>query len=156
MHRDNRLPVAVLLTCAIVSVAGDFYTYPVLEPDRLGCMWMIARHVDTTAVFTLVPKDSVAPGKDPLDIPASTYRRYPRMSATMSVAHFNKIKDAHALRIGTLMNHIELGFWGAGKSDDAAKLEQALWEIVRTESDTAEAITKAFAVLDSVAGFEGP
>jgi len=146
----SKLIFCIIFTLSIVKGSEPYFTYDILEPDRIGCAWIITHFLDTGAIIHYIPKDSTLANAEGFDIPSSRYRRYPRMSATKSIVYFNKVTDIRALRIAQLMDQIELGYWGAGKSKEAEELEMVLWETIRSDLELDSILIKSFHSLDSV------
>ena len=112
-----------LLFFPFLAHPGDYYSDNLMEPDKIGTAWLIKRYVDTSAVFHFVPKDSTKDNAIPFDLPNSKYRRYPRMSASMSVIKFHNIKDPKAKQFALLMDEMLLDEMLAEEAMHAKKSE---------------------------------
>lgn len=96
------------------SSKTNYYTWDGLEPDKWASVWLVNRHINPDAIFSIVPvgtsmRDAVA-----VDTPDSIYKRsHGRATFENMVNAFNLADDPALIKMGDIINSLEVTAWSS-------------------------------------------
>ncbi len=106
------LIIAVVSACDGAKTPTQYYTWDGLEPDRWSSIWLMKRHIDTTANISIVPAGAQINKAVAIATPDSKVKR------THGYSNFENMVKAHNLqhdqaliRIGKIINELEISPW---------------------------------------------
>jgi len=92
--------------------AHKYYSWDGLEPDRWSSIWLIKRHIDPTAEISIVPVGAQINNAVSIATPNSEIKRTHGFSNYENmVKAFSKTSDAGLMRLGRIINEIEISPW---------------------------------------------
>lgn len=118
----NFRPLLLVTFCLLLSACFDqsnqesqqYYTWDGLEPDRWSSIWLLKRHIDSTAEVSILPVGAQVNNTVAIATPTSEIKRthgfsnYENMLKASSSA-----EDAGLKRIGKIINEIEISPWSS-------------------------------------------
>ncbi len=94
------------------NTAQRFYTWDGLEPDRWASIWLVKRHVFPQAVVTIVPVGAQLSGAEAIVTPTAVVKRTRGVSSYENmVVSYRKDGDAGLMRLGKIINELEIAPW---------------------------------------------
>ncbi len=130
-------PLLLPCFCMLLSACGDlvgskasqYYTWDGLEPDRWSSIWLLKRHLDPSAEISIVPVGAQVNNATAIATPKSTVRRTHGFSNYENmVKAFEKTDDVGLMRIGKMINEIEISPWKSS-TPAVAVVEQKFREL---------------------------
>lgn len=103
-----------LLSGCFGQSGQNYYTWDGLEPDRWSSIWLLKRHIDTTADISILPVGAQVNNAIAVATPTSKIKRthgfsnYENMLKASTSAN-----DVGLIRIGTIINEIEISPWSS-------------------------------------------
>jgi hypothetical protein len=76
--------------------------------DRIGCAWLIRRHVDPQATFTFIPRGAEVPGgAEPFDIPGVRFSHHGGHCSFHAILKHHKLKEPVLDRIARIIDEAD-------------------------------------------------
>jgi hypothetical protein len=76
--------------------------------DRIGCAWLIRRHVDPQATFEFIPRGAELPAdSEPFDIPRVRFSHHGGHCSFHAILKHYKLKDPALLRIARIVDEAD-------------------------------------------------
>jgi hypothetical protein len=76
--------------------------------DRIGCAWLIRKHIDPEAEFIFVPRGAELPtGAEPFDIPGATFSHHGGHCSFYALVSHNKLQDPVLHRIARIIDEAD-------------------------------------------------
>ncbi|HFD31673.1 MAG TPA: hypothetical protein ENJ28_03005 [Gammaproteobacteria bacterium] len=89
-----------------------YYTWEGLEPDRWSSVWLLKRHIDTSSEISILPVGAQINNAIAIATPKSKVKRTHGFSNYENmVKAYNKSSDAGLIRLGKIINEIEISPW---------------------------------------------
>ena len=129
----------LLFICAYLLLSGcygqseqkiqKYYTWDGLEPDRWSSIWLLKRHVDPSAEMSILPVGAQINDATAIATPKSKIKRTHGFSNFENmVKAYDKTGDAGLMRIGKIINEIEISPWRSS-TPAVAVVEQQFREL---------------------------
>ncbi len=108
--------------CVFLSACFDqsnqesqrYYTWDGLEPDRWSSIWLLKRHIDSTAGISIVPVGAQVNNAIAIATPTAKIKRTHGFSNYENMLKAsNSAEDAGLKRIGKIINEIEISPWSS-------------------------------------------
>jgi len=112
----------LLLSFSIIQSCADnfedsqqhYYTWDGLEPDKWASVWLVNRHIDPKAVFSIVPVGASVRDAIAVDTPDSKYKRsHGRATFENMVRAFKLSNDPALIKMGDIINSLEVTAWSS-------------------------------------------
>jgi len=101
-----------------------YFTWDGLEPDRWSSIWLLKRHVDPSAEISILPVGAQISNAIAIVTPNSQVKRSHGFSNFENmVKAYNKTNDRGLIRIGKIINELEISPW-ASSTPAVAIVEQ--------------------------------
>jgi hypothetical protein len=76
--------------------------------DRIGCAWLIRRHIDPLATFTLISRGAEVPaGEEPFDIPGVRFSHHGGHCSFHAILKHHKLTDPVLARIARIVDEAD-------------------------------------------------
>lgn len=83
-------------------------TWEQVGVDRIGCAWLIRKHVDAKAVFEFIPRGSPVPaGAEPFDLPGVKFSHHGGHSSFDAFLRHYKLSDPVLVRIARIIDEAD-------------------------------------------------
>jgi len=108
--------VAFITSCsgAPQNTTNKYFTWDGLEPDKWGSVWLLKRHIDPDSELSIVPVGASVKGAIAIDTPYAGYKRsHGKATFENMVAGFNKGSDPALVKIGKIINELEVTAWNS-------------------------------------------
>ena len=116
----NPRHLLLITFCLFLSACFDqsnqksqqYYTWDGLEPDRWSSIWLLKRHIDSTAEISILPVGSQVNNAIAIATPTSDVKRTHGFSNYENMLKASaSADDAGLRRIGKIINEIEISPW---------------------------------------------
>lgn len=130
---------SLLITCCCLLLSACFssseqkaqkyYSWEGLEPDRWSSIWLLKRHIDPAAEISILPAGAQIHNATSIATPKSKIQRTHGFSNYENmVKAFEKTSDTGLMRIGKIINEIEISPWRSS-TPAVAVVEQKFREL---------------------------
>jgi hypothetical protein len=83
-------------------------TWEQVGVDRIGCAWLIRKHIDPQATFQFIARGSALPaGAEPFDIPGVTFSHHGGHCSFRALLEHHKLTDPVLLRIARIIDEAD-------------------------------------------------
>ena len=125
-------------------------TWEQVGVDRMGCAWLIRRHIDPQATFEFIPRGSPLPSDaEPFDIPGVKFTHHGGHCSFHAFVRHYKLTDPVLARIARIIDEADTVQEAA--VEPAAPGLDIIYEGVRLVSaDDDEALTRGAVVYDAL------
>jgi hypothetical protein len=118
--------------------------------DRMGCAWLIRRHIDPKAKFLFIPRDAALPdGAEPFDIPGARLSHHGGHCSFYAMLREYKLDDPILARIARIIDEADT-VQEVNVEPTAAGLDLICSGIRRTSSDDATAIDRGSLIYEAI------
>jgi hypothetical protein len=119
--------------------------------DRIGCAWLIQKHIDPKAEFLFVPDGSskLPKGAEPFDIPGTRFSHHHGHCSFHTILHEHKINDAVLNRIARIIDEADT-VQEAALESAAAGLDLICHGIRLTSNNDLKALERGAAIYDAL------
>ncbi len=142
------LSQVTLENCHAKSNPHLYVTGKTMEVDRCASAWLIKRFVDKEAVFKWLPKSSLATEGTVFDRPEGNLQRTCSLSSFEVILNRYNLTDERLVYMGSLINDIEVNFWGKRNNPESRKFELEVGELIDKSEDGAHCDVVCFQYFD--------
>jgi hypothetical protein len=83
-------------------------TWEHIGVDRMGCAWLIRKHIDPQAKFEFIPRSAAVPGNaEPFDIPGVEFSHHGGHCSFHSLVRHYKLNDPVLTRIARIIDEAD-------------------------------------------------
>lgn len=101
-------------TSNVDSNKDHYYTWDGLEPDKWASVWLVKRHVNPEAKFSIVPVGATVQDAIAVDTPDSIYKRSHGLATFENMVKSLDFSDDSALiKMGSIINSLEVTAWSS-------------------------------------------
>ena len=125
-----------------------YSTWKGLEPDKCASAWLIARFIDSQAVFKMIDRGQTISQGTGFDTPQARFRVSHRGSTFDSMCEHYNIEDPAVLRIRRIIRDIELNTWEENLTSEASGLQALINGLRIKNSESVQALKKSFVLFD--------
>ena len=105
--------VSIFTACDGKPASQHYFTWDGLEPDKWGSIWLLKRHIDPDSKLSIVPVGATVNNAIAVDTPYAKYKRsHGRATFENMVLAFGKDSDPALIKIGSIINELEVTSWG--------------------------------------------
>lgn len=154
MKDFGRIFVSILMMFMFISdcyareKTHVYSTWETLELDTCATAWLIKRFVDKDAKFKFFPKGELIDEGTPFDTPDSILKRTMTKSAFENALSYYKVNNEKLLKLGTIMQEVEINYWAKEISEEAQKIKKEVLDVLDLGLSGDKALNKTFLVLD--------
>lgn len=118
--------------------------------DRMGCAWLIRRHIDSKAKFLFIPRDAPVPeGAEPFDIPGVRLSHHDGHCSFHAMLREYKLTDPVLARIARIIDEADT-VQEVNIEPAAAGLDLICSGLRRTSPDDATAIDRGAMIYEAI------
>jgi hypothetical protein len=117
--------------------ASVYKTYTKWEIDALFVAWLINRHVDKSAEFHVVPKDTYIERKYAINTPNSRFRRSGRETAFESALRYYHIHNNCSNKLIPIIRVLEMAPWRKSEDIHILNFESDVVSLLKDENISA-------------------
>jgi len=125
-------------------------TFENIGVDRMACIWLIRRSIDSGAKFIFVPRDAnPLPEAEPFDVPGARYSHHGGHCSFHALLNQNNLTDPVLDRIAAIVDEADV-IHDVNVESSAAGLDLICRGVRRISADDKEACERGIMIYDAL------